>query len=106
MLPAADLRQIFAGAEPLADPSLADRFRALLGTLPDAKPFECVGEVGECRAAALLAVARPDRADTPLLHLLTAQLPAGPPPVDVAGLLRPVGEHWIPDAYAADDLLV
>ena len=105
-LPAADLRQIFAGAEPLADPSLADRFRALLGTLPDAKPFECVGEVGECRAAALLAAARPDRADTPLLHLLTAQLPAGPPPVDVAGLLRPVGEHWIPDAYAADDLLV
>ncbi len=105
-LPAADLRQIFAGAEPLADPSLADRFRALLGTLPDAKPFECVGEVGECRAAAVLAAQRPDRADTPLLHLLTAQLPASPPPPDVAGLLRPVGGHWIPDAYAADDLLV
>jgi UDP-N-acetyl-alpha-D-muramoyl-L-alanyl-L-glutamate epimerase len=105
-LPAADLRQIFAGAEPLADPSLADRFRALLGTLPDAKPFECVGEVGECRAAAILAAQRPDRADTPLLHLLTAQLPASPPLPDVAGLLRPVGEHWIPDVYAADDLLV
>jgi hypothetical protein len=105
-VPAAGLRQIFAGAEPLADPSLADRFRALLGTLPDAKPFECVGEVGECRAAAVLAAARADRADTPVLHLLTAQLPADPPPPDVARLLRPVSEHWIPDAYATDDLLV
>jgi UDP-N-acetyl-alpha-D-muramoyl-L-alanyl-L-glutamate epimerase len=62
--------------------------------------------VGECRAAAILAAQRPDRADTPLLHLLTAQLPASPPLPDVAGLLRPVGEHWIPDVYAADDLLV
>ncbi len=105
-LPEADLRRIFAGAEPLADPSLADRFRALLGTLPGAKPFECVGEVEECRAAALLAVARPDRADTPLLHLLAAELPTGTPPPSVAGLLRPVGEHAIPDAYAPDDLLV
>jgi hypothetical protein len=105
-LPAAVLRQIFAGAEPLADPSLADRFRALLGTLPDAKPFECVGEVGECRAAVVLAAARADRADTPLLHQLATQLPADPPPPDVARLLRPVSEHWIPDAYATDDLLV
>ena len=105
-IPAADLRRIFAGAEPLADPSLAPKFQALLGTLPDAKPFECVGEVGECRAAALLAARRPDRADTPLLRLLTAQLPAGSPAPAVADLLRPVGEHAIPDAYATDDLLV
>lgn len=105
-LPEASLRQIFAGSEPLADPSLADKFRALLGTLPDAKPFECVGEVNECRAAALLAVQRPDRAGTPLLRLLTAELPAGSPPPPAADLLRPVGEHAIPDAYATDDLLV
>ena len=103
-VPAADLRRIFAGAEPLADPSLADKFRALLGTLRDAKPFECVGEVNECRAAALLAARRPDRAGTPLLTLLTAELPAGAP--DAARLLRPVGEHAIPEAYATDDLLV
>ncbi len=105
-VPAAQLRQIFAGAEPLADPALAGRFRALLGTLPGAKPFECVGEVGECRAAALLAAARPDRAGTPLLRLLTAELPAGSPSPDIAGLLRPVGDHAIPDAYATADLLV
>ena len=56
-MPADDLRQIFGGAEPLADHSLADRFRALLGTSAASKPFECVGDVDECRAAAVLAAA-------------------------------------------------
>ena len=104
-LPAGDLRQIFGGAEPLADPSLADRFRALLGTSAASKPFECVGEVGECRAAAVLAARRPDRAGTALLQALAAEFPPPDQPT-IEALLRPVGEHWIPDAYAADDLLV
>ena len=104
-LPAGDLRQIFGGAEPLADPSLAERFRALLGTSAASKPFECVGDVGECRAAAVLAAGRQDRADTTLLHALAAEFPPPDPPT-IETLLRPVGEHWIPDAYAADDLLV
>jgi len=104
-LPASDLRQIFGGHEPLADPSLADRFRALVGTSAASKPFECVGEVSECRAAAVLAARRPDRTATTLLHELTAQFPPPDPPA-IEALLRPVGEHWIPDAYAADDLLV
>jgi UDP-N-acetyl-alpha-D-muramoyl-L-alanyl-L-glutamate epimerase len=104
-LPAGDLRQIFGGQEPLADPSLAGRFRALLGTSAASKPFECVGEVGECRAAAVLAARRPDRAATTLLHELTAEFPPPGPPA-IEALLQPAGEHWIPDAYAADDLLV
>jgi UDP-N-acetyl-alpha-D-muramoyl-L-alanyl-L-glutamate epimerase len=104
-LPAGDLRQIFGGAEPLADPSLADRFRALLGTSAASKPFECVGEIGECRAAAVLAAGRPDRAGTALLQALAAEFPPPGQPT-IEALLRPVGEHWIPDAYAADDLLV
>jgi hypothetical protein len=104
-LPAADLRRIFGGAEPLDDPALADRFRALLGTAPLGRPFECVGDVGECRAAASLAAARPDRAGTALLHALAAELPPVTPS-NVQTLLRPVGGHAIPDAYATDDLLV
>ena len=49
-LPAGTLRRIFAVAgEPLDDPGLAAKFRSLLGA--GAKPFECVGEVTECRAA-------------------------------------------------------
>ena len=38
---------------------LAGKFRSLLGA--GAKPFECVGEVTECRAAVLLAARRADR---------------------------------------------
>jgi hypothetical protein len=109
-LPASDLSRIFGGREPLTDPdpadSLADKFRALLGTLPDSKPFECVGEIGECRAAALLAARRPDRAGPGLLQRLAAEV-AGMPDLPSAGeLLRPVGDHFIPDSYAPEDLLV
>jgi UDP-N-acetyl-alpha-D-muramoyl-L-alanyl-L-glutamate epimerase len=106
----AELGNIFAGAEPLTDPdpadSLADRFRALLGTLPDSKPFECVGDVGECRAAALLAAERPDRADAKLLQVLAAEVAGLADVPTAAELLRPMGEHFIPDAYATEDLLV
>jgi UDP-N-acetyl-alpha-D-muramoyl-L-alanyl-L-glutamate epimerase len=109
-LPAAELSAIFGGREPLADPdpeqSLAGKFRALLGTLPDSKPFECVGEIGECRVAALLAAQRPDRADTPLLQRLAAEVAAEPDVPEAAELLRPVGDHFIPDSYAPQDLLV
>ena len=59
-LQAGALRRIFAvTGEPLEDPGLAAKFRSLLGA--GAKPFECVGEVTECRAAVLLAARRPDR---------------------------------------------
>jgi hypothetical protein len=116
-LRAADLERIFGGHEPLADSdmadtssgddgSLADKFRSLLGTTPTSKPFECVGEVGECRAAALLAAQRPDRAGTKLLQVLAAELDGLPQLSTPAGLLRPLGSHFIPDVYAPDDLLV
>jgi hypothetical protein len=109
-LSAADLDRIFGGREPLTDPdagdSLADRFRSLLGTSTGSKPFECVGEVGECRAAALLAAQRPDRAGTKLLQVLAAELDGLPDRPDPAALLRPLSAHFIPDAYATDDLLV
>ena len=124
-LPAADLERIFGGHEPLAggdmadsdlsgtllastgdDGSLADKFRSLLGTTPTSKPFECVGEVGECRAAALLAAQRPDRAGTKLLQVLAAELDGLPQLSTPAELLRPLGPHFVPDPYAPDDLLV
>lgn len=101
-VPASRLRQVFAGAEPLDDPSLADRFRGLLGDDLVTKPFECVGEVTECHAAVTLAAVRPDRAQTKLLHELAAEVE----PQDLASFLRPMGPHAIPAAHAADDLLV
>jgi hypothetical protein len=109
-LPAAELSKIFGGREPLADldpaESLAPKFRALLGTLPGAKPFECVGEIGECRVAAVLAARRPDRARDTLLQQLAAEVADLPDLPAAAELLAPVGEHFIPDSYAPEDLLV
>ena len=100
-LPAEALRRIFAvTGEPLDDPGLAAKFRSLLGA--GAKPFECVGEVTECRAAVLLAARRDDRAGTSLLHELAAEVaswPDAPSDADAAAMLRPVGRNFIPAGY-------
>jgi UDP-N-acetyl-alpha-D-muramoyl-L-alanyl-L-glutamate epimerase len=101
-LPAAELGTIFGGREPLADPALAGRFRSLLGDVDLSKPFECVGEVNECRAALLLADERADRAGFPLLHELAAEVRALPGRPSTEGLLQPVGEHFIPVPYAEE----
>jgi UDP-N-acetyl-alpha-D-muramoyl-L-alanyl-L-glutamate epimerase len=102
---AESLRAVFAadggGAEPLANPALAPKFATLLGS--GTKPFECVGEVNECRAAVLLAARRPDRADCPLLQELAAEVagrPDAPTDAEVAAMRSPVGENFIPAAYA------
>lgn len=106
-LPVEVLAGIFDGHEPLQDPSLGDQFRALLGTSTDRKPFECVGDVSECRAALMLAAERPDRRTTPLLHALPAELGAEAAAVRAAvpDLLQPRGTHHIPDAYFPADAL-
>jgi UDP-N-acetyl-alpha-D-muramoyl-L-alanyl-L-glutamate epimerase len=100
-VPAEALRQIFAVAgEPLEDPGLAAKFRALLGA--GAKPFECVGEVGECRAAVLLAARRDDRAGSRLLAELAREVagwPDAPSAADAVAMLRPVGQNFIPAGY-------
>ena len=101
-LPATELGAIFGGREPLADPALAGRFRALLGDTDLSKPFECVGEVNECRAALLLADDRGDRGAFPLLHELAAEVRALPAQPSADGLLQPVGEHFIPVPYAEE----
>ena len=101
----ADLDAVFAGEEPLENPANEERFRTLLGLGTGAKPFECVGDVEECRAAALLAGQRQDRAGNALLARLRGQL-GDVAPADPAALLLPKGTHRIPDRYAPPDLLV
>jgi hypothetical protein len=86
--------------EPFDDPELAGKFRALLGA--GAKPFECVGEVNECRAAVLLAARRDDRAGCALLQELAVEVtgwPDVPAAADAAAMLAPVGENFIPAGY-------
>jgi UDP-N-acetyl-alpha-D-muramoyl-L-alanyl-L-glutamate epimerase len=104
------LSAVFGGREPLRDAALTDRFRALVGSGSDAKPFECVGDVDECRAAVRLAAARPDRTGTSVLRTLVAEVGAGgtdtggtggagDAPIDAGALLRPAGPHHVPDGY-------
>jgi hypothetical protein len=106
-LPAARLAEVFGGHEPLADLDLLPRFEALVDTSGALKPWECVGEVNECRAAVSLAAARPDRRTTPVLRALVDRLGDRLPTPDAVEAMRhTVGEHHIPDAYATSDLLV
>lgn len=105
-LPQQALRQVFGGREPLDHPELEQRFVSLLGDTATAKPFECVGDAGECRAAVLLAADRPDRSDNPLLQRLASIVRTdGRPVPDVASLLRPLSTHFIDSAHAEPDLL-
>ncbi|HSZ41018.1 MAG TPA: hypothetical protein VK817_13780 [Trebonia sp.] len=88
------------GPEPLTRADLAPKFRTLLGS--GTKPFECVGEVNECRAAVLLAASRPDRADSSLLQELAADVggrPDAPSPAEIDEMKQPVGENFIAEAY-------
>jgi UDP-N-acetyl-alpha-D-muramoyl-L-alanyl-L-glutamate epimerase len=98
-----ELGRIFAlSGEPLGDRGLREKFRALLGA--GAKPFECVGEVTECRAAVLLAARRPDRdgpGDGVLRDLAkeVASWPDAPTDADAERMLDPVGKSFVPAGF-------
>jgi hypothetical protein len=90
--------------EPLGKPELKAKFQTLLGS--GTKPFECVGEVNECRAAVVLAAARPDRADTPLLRELAAEVtgrPDAPTAAEIEAMRHPVGASFVPAGYAFEE---
>jgi hypothetical protein len=99
------LSQVFAKAgEPLANPQLRESFRRLLALTPDAKPWECVGDVAESRVAARLAATRVDRRDNAMLAALVEEASAFDDP-DSSTLMRPLGNHFVPERYAPDVLL-
>jgi hypothetical protein len=102
-----DLGRVFSGHEPLRNDALVAQLEALLGLEPDAKPFECVGDVDECRVAVLLAAGRADRADDVLVQSLATHVTTLGASVSAeATLLAPLGGHFIPDRYVPADLLV
>ncbi len=100
-----ELGSIFGTTEPLRNPELADQFRALLGVLPDRKPFECVGDIDECRAAMTLTAQRSDRAGDALVQLLAAEVPPTSAQ-DVAQLMSAIPPDAIPDAYSPESVVV
>lgn len=99
------LRAVFGGTEPLDRPDLLGQFRSLLGDTARDKPFECVGDVGECKAAVLLAADRPDRADNTMLAQLKAHVLADGDAPSAPSLMQPLGDHFIITPYAAADLV-
>ena len=105
---AQQLKAVFAqnggGVEPLDNPELTAKFQTLLGS--GTKPFECVGEVNECRAAVVLAASRPDRKGTTLLQALAAEVsgrPDAPTAAEVEAMRHPVGTSFVPAIYSFED---
>lgn len=98
-LAAGELGQIFGGHEPLGTASLEPAFRSLIGVGTEPRPFECVGDVHECRAAAVLAAERADRAGCTMLHDLAAWArEAGASGTDA--LFEKLGPDAVPEAFA------
>jgi hypothetical protein len=102
---AEQLRKVFThGSEPLENPGLKPKFQTLLGS--GTKPFECVGEVNECRAAVVLAAARPDRAAATLLQELAAEVagrPDAPTEPEIEAMRHPVGASFVPARYGFEE---
>jgi hypothetical protein len=94
---------VFGGREPLRAPHLQTQFETLCGVGPERKPFECVGDERECRAAAHLAALRADRRDCALLQDLAERSRDVDPSLatHVDELFQPIGPHHIPPHHAA-----
>jgi hypothetical protein len=106
-LPVEDLQRIFGGNEPLENPDLFNRFYDLMGLDPEDKPFECVGDIDECRAAlAFVSLLRPDNVIAPsLAEAVHEEATTG----SIFGEIHyqtPRGPHHIPERYVPSDLLV
>ncbi len=85
------------GADLLDDPSQEAGFREILG-LDAQKPFECVGEIDEARAALRALAADPAWADARLVASLAG--PSGGPDAGaIAPWLAPDGPHAIPERH-------
>ena len=92
------------GVDLLDDPGQVEGFQALCGLGRD-KPFECVGEAGECRAAlAALGSMDPWKGHAVVRALMPDLLSVSVP--ELNSLLKPASRHFIPhDIVSASDFL-
>ncbi|GAB4195099.1 MAG: UDP-N-acetyl-alpha-D-muramoyl-L-alanyl-L-glutamat e epimerase [Wenzhouxiangellaceae bacterium] len=97
-LPPDRLVEIF-GVNLLDQPELLPDYRALLDLHGD-RPFECIGEVAECRSALQAISHQPEWTASRLVPQLAAELPQPTP--DLESLLQPQPPHRIPAQFAAD----
>lgn len=87
------------GRDLLADSGQIEGFRALLA-LDGVKPFECVGEAMEARAAIKHLAGDSVWRGHAVVTALAGEIEAAPVP-DIEALCRPDGEHLIPDDLLA-----
>lgn len=92
-VPAAQLDSIF-GKDLFADPSLRPLFLDLLAIGDGHKPFECVGEPSECRAAYTLLQSHPDWSSHPFVRDQSLQ-EAVVSPAEVEALFSFSGQHFL-----------
>ncbi len=95
-MPKARLTAIF-GRNLLDEPALAEGFDALI-EYGAHKPFECVGEGREARAALFELATRPVWREDALVRRFARDIAPHIEPVALAPLLEPSGEHGIPDS--------
>ncbi len=88
------------GRNLLDDPELAGDFDALIEWQAH-KPFECVGEAAESRAALATLASRAEWKEDALVRRFAAEiLPQLPPDsLDMAPLLQPAAAHALPSRY-------
>lgn len=85
------------GADLLDDPAQQPGYREILGIAAQ-KPFECVGEVDEARAALRALAADPGWAGARVVAALAGPA-GGPDPAAVQPWLAPAGPHAIPERH-------
>src|SRR5690606_5513440 len=87
------------GRNLLDDPEQAGGYDALL-EYRDHKPFECVGEARESRAALAALAARPEWREDALVKRFAEEIAPrlAPSELEVGPLLEPEGEHRVPSA--------
>ena len=99
-MPKPRLLQIF-GANLLDDESQAAGFDALI-EYRDHKPFECVGEASEARAAFAALAARPEWREDALVARFRDEIAPRLDPVQLQlePWIEPSGEHGVPERFA------
>lgn len=95
-MPKPRLTAIF-GRNLLDEPEQAEGFDALI-EFGAHKPFECVGEGREARAALFELAGRPVWREDALVRRFARDIAPHIEPVTLASLLAPAGEHGIPDS--------
>lgn len=89
---------VFGGRDLFSDPAQHEGFLELLNVGDRLKPFECVGEVNECRAAIGLLLDSFEWAAHPFLNdpvVFRTRLPRS----ETEKLWGIQGEHFLPEAY-------